>query len=432
MNATTQRWSAPLAALLLAAGAGAETLDEAWSIALERDLSLAAAGSRVAAAEAGVDGARAERRPEFTLGFDAIGFDDPPAFNFVAPGLALQFPLFDGSTVLMSAATVTLPLYTGGMTQSGIDAADGSLEAERHGAAALEQQVRLAVAARYIDVLRATSAEAVAAGNVASLAAHLREVEDLYRGGGVPRNDFLSASVSLADSEQRQLRTRNALDVARAAYNRALGRVLEQSFELAAELPDVDPRLANDSLDVLTAFALEARSEPRQFAAAAAALTARSTSAGAARRPQVALSGGYSRIENEVLNSDDFWTLGVGLRWNVFDGGRASNRADALALEARVLERERGDLESMIALEVRQAWLAREETGQRIAVTERALAQADENLRVVRDRYRNGEGTNSDVLDAEALRSQSLDNSNAARFDAALARYRLAYSVGLL
>src|SRR5690606_10375623 len=222
-------------------GARGETLEDAWRIALEQDLSLAAAESRVAAAEAGVGAARAERRPRVVASVSALELDEAPAFDFSAAGLPLQMPLLDGSSVVIAGATMTLPIYTSGMTRAGIDAARANLAAEQHGASALSQQVRLAVAERYIGVLRAESAGAVADGNVASLSVHLREVEDMYRGGSVPRNDFLAASVSLADAEQRRLQTQNVFDVARAAYNRALGRALVDPFDLDAELPPVDP-----------------------------------------------------------------------------------------------------------------------------------------------------------------------------------------------
>jgi outer membrane protein TolC len=50
----------------------------------------------------------------------------------------------------------------------------------------------------------------------------------------------------------------------------------------------------------------------------------------------------------------------------------------------------------------------------------------------VNDRYRNGEGTSSEALDAEALRSSSRSNFDAARHDAVLAEIRLARAVGVL
>jgi len=421
-----------IAALAPLLPAAAETLEDAWRLAGERDLALAAAASRVAAAEAGLGAARAERRPRVGASISALELDTAPAFDFSAAGLPLTMPLLDGSTLVTAGATMSVPIYTSGMTRAGIDAARANLAATRYEAAALSQQVKLGVAERYVAVLRAGSAVAVAESHVGSLAAHLREVEDMYRSGSVPRNDFLAASVSLADAEQRLLQAQNGLDVARAAYNRALGRPLAEAFDLDTELPAVDPRVAEQTLEDLTALALEQRSEPQRLGSAAVALAAQAQSAGAATRPQLALTAGYTRLDNEFLNRDDYWALGIGIEWSAFDGGRSRNRASALSLESRALEQQRRDVESLIALEVRQAWLTRDETERRVVVTERALEQAEENLRVARDRYRNGEGTNSEVLDAEALRTSSLDNFDAARYDAALARYRLAYAVGLL
>jgi outer membrane protein TolC len=65
-------------------------------------------------------------------------------------------------------------------------------------------------------------------------------------------------------------------------------------------------------------------------------------------------------------------------------------------------------------------------------VAEQAITQAGENLRVVRDRYLQGEGTNTEVLDAEALATASRANLDNARYDAALAEFRLARAVGIL
>jgi len=422
----------PVLLAVVSLGASGETLDDAWRIALERDLSLAAAGSRVAAAEAGVGAARAERKPIVSTSVNALGLDRTPAFDFAGAGLPLELPLFDRSGLLLAAANVTLPLYTAGRIGAGVQAAEAQLHAEREAAAGLSQQVKLGVAERYVGVLRAESALAVAEGLVASLAAHLREVDDLYRGGSVPRNDLLAASVSLADAEQRRSQAQNALDIARAAYNRSLGRALDAPVDLDRALPGVDPRIGAETLEALTALAIARRSEPRRLASSADALAAEARAAQAATRPHLGLTGGYTRLDNEFLNRDDYWMVGVGVQWSPFDGGRARTRAESLSLQSSALRSQQRDLESLIALEVREAWLTRRETEERIAVAERALEQAEENLRVVRDRYRNGEGTNTEVLDAEALRTTSLDNYDAARHDAALARYRLAYAAGLL
>jgi outer membrane protein TolC len=288
------------------------------------------------------------------------------------------------------------------------------------------------VAESYVGVLRAASALAVADATRASLAAHTRDVEDMFRNGQVPRNDLLAAAVSLADAEQRHLQADNGLALAHAAYNRRLGRPLGDPVRLDPALPPIDAQLRSARPEQLAVLAWDHRDELAVLDATRDALTARSSAARAEGRPQLALAGGYSMLENDFLNRDDFWSVGIEVRWNLLDGGRSRGRAGAFAAEAVAVEREQAELRSLIELAVREAWLNVQESRQRIPVAVSAIEQAEENLRVVRDRYLQGEGTNTEVLDAEALIATSRANSDDARYDAALAELRLARATGTL
>jgi outer membrane protein TolC len=254
----------------------------------------------------------------------------------------------------------------------------------------------------------------------------------MFQNGQVPKNDLLAASVTLADAEQRRLKAGNALALANAAYNRRVGRPLGDRIALDPALPAVDPQLRSTTPENLALLAWQHRDELAALDAAHAALLARSAAARAEGRPQLALSGNYTMLENEFLNRDDFWSVGIALQWNLMDGGQSRNRAGAFAARAAALERERDELQSLVELAVREAWLDVQESTQRIAVAEQAITQAGENLRVVRDRYLQGEGTNTEVLDAEALATASRANLDNARYDAALAEFRLARAVGIL
>ena len=110
----------------------------------------------------------------------------------------------------------------------------------------------------------------------------------------------------------------------------------------------------------------------------------------------------------------------------------ARHKARALENEARASADARQDAESAIRLQVRQSWLDIQETRQRMTVAGQALEQAQENLRVARDRYTSGMGTNTEVLDAEALRHKSETNHIDAIYDNALAQLQLRRAVGIL
>lgn len=414
------------------ADAAAENLSDAWREALAVDPIVQASESRVSAARLELGAARSGRLPGVAASAGITRFDEAPSFDFSGAGIPVLLPLFGGESMRMADARLTLPLYTGGRVTSGIDAAKASLTSQQHQARVNAQQVKLAVAESFIGVLRAQSALAVAESTVKSLTAHVNDVEDMYRSGAVARNDYLAAAVSLADAEQRQLQAENTLDIASAAYNRALGRPLDRSVALDEQLPGIDPTLELSSLTSLTEVAMQSRTELGGLDAAAAAFRNQADSVRARTRPQLALSAGYLRLQNDFLNRDEFWSVGVGVQWSLFDGGKARRQASALALQSDALEYERKNLRSVIELEVRETWLRLNETRKRQRLAKRAVDQADENLRVVRDRYRNGEGTNSDVLNAERLRSLSRSNHDNANFDASLALYRLARGVGRL
>lgn len=410
----------------------AENLESAWREALGSDPIIESYRSRVLAAQATVGAAKGMRLPAVSANAGITRFDDAPAFDFSGAGVPAVLPLFGGESMTMADARITLPLYTGGMVSRGIDSAAASLDSAQYDVAASMQQVKLEVAEHFINVLRAESALAVADSNVKSLEAHVRDAEDMFRSGAVARNDYLAAAVSLADAQQRRLQASNRLDLSHAAYNRALGRALNARVTLDDELPGIDPSLDLTSLERLTEAALRRRGELGSLAAAAKAMRHQAEFTRANTRPQLAVSGGYVALENDFLNRDEFWMVGVGVRWNLFDGGQSRQKASAMSSRANAVARQRDHLHSIIELRVHQSWLRLNETEMRKRLTESAVEQADENLRVVRDRYRNGEGTNTEVLDAERLRNISRSNFDNANFDAKLALYQLAREVGSL
>ena len=419
-----------LISLLLASSPGAsETLDEAWAAAMASHRQVEAAGAIRDAAGFELDEARSARLPRvgFTSGYTRI--DTAPGFSL--GGMTTE-PVFDGDDFVSAGAQVSLPLFTSGAVGAGIDAAEFGSRAAEEQLSTVVQDVRLGVAEHYVTVLRAERAVAVARAYVASLATHTEDARNRFEVGDVPQNDYLAASVTLADAEQRLLQATNGLDNARAAYNRFMGRPLSNtvSLEPALGIDNLVPAGAN--LEQLVDMAASRRHELAALEAQANALRSRASSVRASARPQLALTGGYTYLENEFLTDDEFWMAGVSFTWSVFDGGQARKRSDAIDSRAAAVGHSRADLQSMIALQVRKAWNDRSEAESRFGVAERAVEQSAENLRVVRNRYQAGASTNSEVLDAEALREQALSNLDNARFEVELARLRLARAVGAL
>jgi outer membrane protein TolC len=411
----------------------AETLEDAWRLALEHDQTLAAKAADLAAAREGERAATATRWPTLQANGGYTRFSTAPAFDLTGPTVSFQSaPLFDQDDFVSGGVQVSLPLYAGGQISAGIDAARrvvAGAEADERGTLAA---VKLEVANSYVEVLRARRALLAAESSVASLTAHASDVGQMVERELVPTSDLLAARVALANAEQARVRADNTVQIAYAAYNRRIGEPL-------ARAPDLDERLQGDpslaatpAVETLIERALASRSELKGLAAQADALEFQSRVERGALRPQLALTGQYTYLENEFLDRQDFSVVGVGVKWSLFDGGQARHRAAALRSASRAARHRFTDLSSLIELEVRTAWLDVQAAQARVSASREAVAQAVENLRMSRELYAADLGTNTQVLDAVALQITATNNHDDAVLDESLALVRLAHAVGAL
>jgi outer membrane protein TolC len=152
----------------------------------------------------------------------------------------------------------------------------------------------------------------------------------------------------------------------------------------------------------------------------------------AAALPQIAIQGGYGYQENKYQVHEGIWSAMIGVEWHIFDKGISRHRSAGLLNQSTAQLNLRNDLSSKIRLAVRQIWFDINETKKRIAVTKTAVSRSEENLNVSKDRYRKGLGINTEVLDAETLRTKSYTNYNNAIYDNILAMLRMRHAVGEL
>ncbi len=422
------------AAVMTAAPVGAaESLHDAWTMALGRDPAVAAVQADAEAAAAGERAARAGRLPRIEATGGYTRYDTAPSLSIVTPGLAFRTPpVFDEDDTVMGGLQLTLPLYTGGALSASIRAA----RLARAAADAVGEQtvadLRMDVAERYVGVLRARRAQASAEANATSLAAHVGDVEAMVSREMVATSDLLAARVALANAAQQRLRATNGVQLAAAAYNRRLGQPLDRVPEIEdrASLNGLPPETRD--LAALLAAARANRSELRALEARAGALEAQGRAERAKLLPQVALQGGWQHLETTVLDREEFSSVGVGFRWTLFDGGQSLNQARSLERAGRAARLRREDAAGLLELQVREAWLGMAEAEARRDATRESVEQAEENLRISRELYGAGLASNTQVLDAIALRVTAANNRDDAAMDVELARLRLARAVGEL
>ena len=421
------------AALLLAAAgpAAAETLRQAWRLAIARNQALAAAQADVQGARDRERAARDARWPSVsaTAGYTHLG--QSPQLDVVTPAFAFRSgPIFKNNQYVSGSVQMRIPLYTGGAIRAGISAARAGLAGASAQERAMLADLKLEVADGYVGVLRSQRRLAVADAAVRSLRSHLRDVRAMYARQLVAKSDLLAAEVALANARETKVNAANSVQIAQAEYNRLLGEPLGRVPQLADALPAYPVDML--PLATLLRRALASRPELRALASRAGSLAARARAKTASRLPQLAAVGGFTHFDNQILNRENFSTVGVGLTWKLFDGGQAANEADALRAESRAAGHRLANLRSRIELQVRTDWLALAAARAEVAASRAATAQAAENLRISRELYGAGLASNTQVLEAVALSTRAAQNHDDAVLDEALAKIMLAYAVGAL
>jgi outer membrane protein len=308
--------------------------------------------------------------------------------------------------------------------------------------------LKLTVAEAYVGVLGAQKYLEVARSSVEQLTAFAQDVRNRREQGLAIRSEELAAEVSLANSQLTEIQARTALETAWATYNRYLCRPLTQvvSLEELTTIPvaadwkqladeavkDIPLTSASNEEEVrdLTLRAIGSRPARAGLMEQACGYGAQAEATRAGVRPQVGFSMGFV-----YLGSNNQVPQGIGAAtfyadWTITDSGATRRRAAAIQQQERAALKRREDAAADIALQVRTRWLDLQQARRRVPVAKLAIAQAEENVNVVTDRYRQQLSTYTEVLDAETRRVRSLSNFYNAVYGESLAMFRLHRAVG--
>ncbi|MCX2837510.1 TolC family protein [Salinimicrobium sp. MT39] len=116
--------------------------------------------------------------------------------------------------------------------------------------------------------------------------------------------------------------------------------------------------------------------------------------------PKLALKGHYELLEDDLSLLDPRWYVGVGVKWNLFDGNQANLKSKQSKFEALKYREKLKEAEEMIALSITKAELNLAAARQNTQIVQKEIDLAAETYEMVNKQYRNDLASVSDVLDA--------------------------------
>ncbi|GAB4338898.1 MAG: TolC family protein [Candidatus Abyssubacteria bacterium] len=396
------------------------TLSDCVEIALASSPDVVAAQERIEQARAAVGQAQAGFYPRLSLAENFTRTDFAPMvfFNQLAQGELsgdspsapppgfdpfAQFndpgPLSNWNTQLL----LQWPLFQGGKTYYGTRAARASLDAAHTELESVHNDLRFAVTSAYYQILQADTSINIVEESVRQIRKHLEIAQARYETEAALKSDVLRVEVSLAEAEENLAIARHNLERAKSQLNLAMGRPVNTHFALAPapESPPPDDPLSDTTLQELTQMALEMRPELEAMEKNTLALEHSVEAAKAEYFPHINVFAHYDIDTEDFSDSNDSWTIGVGADISIFDGFLTRSNVERARAELRETEARRERLRLAIEMEVKNAYLAKSEATTRLEVLQQAVAEADETLRIVAERYAEGAALITELLDAQ-------------------------------
>jgi len=394
------------------------TLQQAVTIALEKNPQRKAAIADTKAASAGVRGARSFLLPHLNFSETATRGDDP-VYVF---GSRLRQQRFTNADFALNKLNSPLPLgnfatrfggswnlFDSFASWHAVNQAKQMNEAAGHQLDRTDQEIVFRVVSSYYDALLAAKQLEVAEQSVKTAQAIMDRSQTRFDSGLTVESDLLTAKVRMAARQQEMIRARNALEEARAELNTAMGIAIDSSFQLTEGL--AESTLPIPTMREVEKQALTNRPDLKRIASEEAAQRQSVSIAKASFGPRVNAFAGWE-MDNPTFvagGGGNNWLGGIEVQFDIFQGGaKRAELSRQRALEEKVvaMKQAAGDA---VRLEVRRAYYETDANRQEVEVARAAIAQAKESLRINQDRYDSGLTTITDLLGAEeaARRSQT-------------------------
>ena len=329
------------------------------------------------------------------------------------------------------------PLFTGFRLTETYKLADLGLKVAVSGEQLARLEITFQTVRAYYNFLMMLKLQRVADAAVTQLASHLHDSEQFFKNEIIPLNDLLESKVYLANAQQDARIAASQTRISRMV----LATIIKEPLLLRFNVEDSPDMVAMTSnVESLTLQALEMRPELQQANYNLEASKKHITLAKSAYFPSIFLSATHNRYGGDPLVDGHGLSdlqdsresmIGVYASWELFAWGQTKHEVSRAAAASRESNQSLTGVMDEIKLEVQDNFINALTAFENIATAQIAVEQAKENLRMTELRYKNQISTNTNVLDARTLLTDTETKYYQAVYDYNIRLAGLARAVGV-
>jgi len=316
-----------------------------------------------------------------------------------------------GRDSALGQLNLTYPLYTGGKISSIIEQAKlGKLIATK-GKERTRNEVIYDVKRYYYASLFAKKLKKLTIDTIDRMSFIEELTSELYQGGSmsVKKTDYLRSKLSVDMIRSFYETIVEKEQMSKSALVFAMGLSWKEDIELAQN--DFETPMLNSSMQALVEDAYKFNPQYTTLKLAINVNEERINEAKSENYPQVGLFGNVQELYNDydygVVNDTNksSWTIGVGLKYNLFNGLRTSNKIEQSKFEKNKLVQQELLLREGIALQMKHSFLKMSTSYKQFKILKNTIKTAHENRDLNTRAYQEDLVSTKDVIESQLFES---------------------------
>ncbi|MEP6700244.1 MAG: TolC family protein [Bacteroidota bacterium] len=335
------------------------------------------------------------------------------------------------SQAMYGIVNASLPIFAGGRIRYGIESSEFLEKAAKLDAEDDKDLVIQTTIEAFAVLFKAKTAVRLVKENLAQSRQRAKDLSNLEKNGLLARNDLLKAELQSSTIELNLLDAENNLQLANINMDLMMG--LPTATELVLDTTGIerkdDPRMLDDYMQL--AFTNRKDISALDYRTKAAETGVKAVKG--EKYPALQLTGGYIAADvPKVFSIVNALNIGVGVSYNIASIWK--NKVKVQQAEARVkqLVATKDIADDNLRLQVNKNYFSLLSNRKKIEVYAKALEQAKENNRIIKNKFDNSLATTTELLEADVALLQATLSYTLAKADAFVAYNKLLQTVGVL
>ncbi|MCA1932809.1 MAG: TolC family protein [Calditerrivibrio sp.] len=320
-------------------------------------------------------------------------------------------------------------IYSGGVFSALKKGSIYDYDSSKHSLEEIKKELMLKIQEAYTDILELQEIRKVVISQINRLNSHNRDIEMMHKEGLAAKIDMMQTSVELKNAEKKLIEIDNNIKVAKYNLSTIMGEDPSDNYETIDPQEDFYNRNFDEKL--IVEQSIQNRKILKKMEASLESFKQTIEIDKSNYKPKFSIYGGYNYNDsNDAITPKSGFLIQAGMNFRL-DWGKPFSDIRSKKEEIYSYENRIKDLRLKIKLLVLKRLADFETAKKSYDVAIEQVKESEEFFRIMKLKYSNGLISNTDLLNAETIMTNSLMGMKKNYYEVARSIYRLEYEIGL-